>query len=57
MDVTLDIIIKSAVMVPVFVQDAESVAVCKVLKLNEAVHAVPAGRQGVSKQDNTKTKY
>ena len=57
--VTLDVIIKSAVMVPVFVEDTESVAVCKVLKLNETVHAVPVGRQGfpVSKQDTTKTNY
>lgn len=41
---TLDVIVEGAVPIPVFVKDAEGVAVGKILKLNQTVHPVPAER-------------
>ena len=43
---TLDVVVEGAVSVPVFVEDAEGVAVGKILKLYQAVHPVPAGAGG-----------
>lgn len=42
---TLDVVVERAVTVPVLVEDAKGVAVGKILELDQAVHAVPAGRQ------------
>lgn len=39
---TLDVIVESAVTVAVLVKNAESIAVGKILKLNQAVHPIPA---------------
>lgn len=42
---TLDVVIKGAVSIPIFVEDAKGVAVGEILKLYQTVHPVPAGRQ------------
>lgn len=41
----MDVIVEGAVAIPVLVEDAEGVAVCKVFKLNQAVHPVPGGQR------------
>lgn len=41
---TLDVVVEGTVSIPVFVEDAEGVAVGKILKLYQAVHPIPAGR-------------
>ena len=43
--VTLNVIIECAVLVAVFAQQTESVNICKVLKLNQAVHPIPENRR------------
>ena len=41
----MDVIIECAVLVAVLAQQTESINVCKVFKLNQAVHAVPENRR------------
>lgn len=43
-EVTLDVIVECAVLAAVLVQQTESINVCKVLKLNQTVHSIPANR-------------
>lgn len=38
--VTLNVIIESAILVTVLMQEAECIGISKILKLNEAVHAI-----------------
>lgn len=38
--VTLNVIIESAIFVAIFIQEAECIGISKILKLNEAVHAI-----------------
>lgn len=39
--VTLNVVVECAVLVTVLAQQTESVDICKVLKLNQAVHSIP----------------
>lgn len=39
--VTLNVIIESTILVTVLMQEAECISISKILKLNEAVHAIP----------------
>lgn len=50
----MDVVIEGAVSIPVFVEDAKSIGVGKILKLYQTVHPVPAGRQSdrVSHQES-----
>lgn len=41
----MDVVVEGTVSIPVFVEDAEGVAVGEILKLYQAVHPVPAGQQ------------
>lgn len=41
----MDVVVEGAVAIPVLIEDAEGIAVGEVLKLNQAVHPVPAGRR------------
>lgn len=37
----MNVIIESAILVTVLMQEAECIGISKILKLNEAVHAIP----------------
>lgn len=41
----MDVIVECAVLVAVLAQQTESINVCKVFKLNQAVHAIPVNRR------------
>ncbi len=43
--VTLDVIVECAVLVAVLAQQAESIHICKVSKLNKTVHSIPVNRR------------
>ena len=41
----MDVVVEHAVLVAVFVEKAEGVGIGKVLKLDEAIHSKPVGRE------------
>lgn len=47
-DSTLDVIIEGAVTVAVLIENAERVAVGKILKLNQTVHPIPVTQTSVN---------
>lgn len=45
---TLDVVIEGAITVAVFVENAESITIGKILKLNQTVHPIPAKQTSVN---------
>lgn len=44
-NLTLDVIVEHAVLVPVFVEQAEGIGIGKIFKLDEAIYSKPVGRE------------